>query len=264
MRTSEQCDKITTALSKFQAGNPVAVFDRTADTGKFKYSYASYTAVLESLKPLAEMGVSWTHFMETAATLDNGTPMMTITTRLSLGEQWIETSLTYPCPVAIQSLGSAITYLKRYQLSTLAGISSDSDTDGNDVEPPKPATKAKTPAKPASGKPDADKASTYDMAVAAVNGLDNASKRIQFLDRAMTRFADESLTESEFLDLSSRLVGATHELKELTNYFNEVTNRKDRGALAITDTTLSKITNMLSFRQRQLEALNGPGGPNAS
>lgn len=64
------------------------------------------------------------------------TKMLTITTMLAHGSgQWIATDLTLPAMMRdrfdAQSVGSAITYGRRYSLQAMLGVAADSDDDGN-------------------------------------------------------------------------------------------------------------------------------------
>jgi hypothetical protein len=58
-----------------------------------------------------------------------------LVTRLYCGEQWIEgeTKLALDTSTGrtpVQALGSAITYLRRYVLSSMVGVAPDDDDDG--------------------------------------------------------------------------------------------------------------------------------------
>jgi hypothetical protein len=62
--------------------------------------------------------------------------MLTITTILAHGSgQWISTDLTLPAMMRdrfdAQSVGSAITYARRYSLQAMLGVAADDDDDGN-------------------------------------------------------------------------------------------------------------------------------------
>lgn len=108
----------------------------------YGYKYTELDTVISSIKPiLAKHHIA---FMQSLTTLE-GRPA--ITTRLfNKDGEWIEDTITLP-PVemaktnAAQNLGAAITYMRRYALCSILGISSDEDTDAATVTPEKKESK---------------------------------------------------------------------------------------------------------------------------
>jgi hypothetical protein len=98
---------------------------RTADAGKYSYSYADLAAVLEVVRPtLAGHGLAVTQ----SATATAGA-VSVVTTIVHASGEW----LTFPSlelPVAghdPQALGSGITYARRYSLLAVLGIATEDD-----------------------------------------------------------------------------------------------------------------------------------------
>lgn len=125
MRTSEQLDKIAPALAAALPAVQNAVKD--AKNPHFRSTYATLAAVIDTTKPvLAEHGIT---VLQSPGWHEG---RATVTTRLlHASGQWIEG--TAETPVAKQDpqgVGSAITYLRRYGLAALAGITQEDD-DGN-------------------------------------------------------------------------------------------------------------------------------------
>ena len=145
MNSSESIAKLAEALAKAQA--QIEGAKKTADNPFYKSKYADLSEVWEACrKPLTANGLS---VVQTQAYLPEAPDMVVIDTRLlhSSGE-WIEGRLALkPVKADPQSIGSAITYARRYSLQSIVGIAPEDD-DGNaasHVQPQgkKPPEKAK-------------------------------------------------------------------------------------------------------------------------
>jgi hypothetical protein len=97
-------------------------------TQGYGYTYADLPKIFEVINPLLKKhGLGFTQLI-------NGTELVTIVFHVESGET-IESKTAIPQGVALkgmndfQVLGSAITYLRRYALSSILGIVSDKDTD---------------------------------------------------------------------------------------------------------------------------------------
>ena len=128
MKTSETIKEITTSMVNVQA--EIKGIAPNANNPFFKSSYITLDNILEIIRPILTKNQVW---LTQEATGD--TERITVTTRLtdSSGE-YIETDILRMKPQKAndpQQLGSCITYAKRYQLSSLLGISSEIDDDAN-------------------------------------------------------------------------------------------------------------------------------------
>jgi len=125
MITSDSIKAIAEALLTAQKEIKHAIED--SENSHYKQSYATINSVIEAIKkPLNNAGIV---FMQTPSLSNDG--KLHLTTRLlhSSGE-WIQD--TAVCPLQKndpQGLGSAITYLRRYSLSSIIGLYS-ADDDG--------------------------------------------------------------------------------------------------------------------------------------
>lgn len=127
MKKSESIGELAKALAKFQASVKQPLKD--ANNPFFKSKYVPLENVVESITESAgALGLS---FIQYPVNADNRVGVITILMHES-GE-WIETEPIYATPAKQdpQATGSAITYLKRYSLSAVFGITSDEDDDGN-------------------------------------------------------------------------------------------------------------------------------------
>ena len=125
MKTSESIGEISKALAKAQGTMQPAKFD--AKNPFFKSEYATLTSIMAACRPaLSENGIA---IVQGASVNEK---MLTVTTMLthSSGE-FISDDLTMAIiKTGPQDIGSAITYARRYSLSSMVGIVSDADDDG--------------------------------------------------------------------------------------------------------------------------------------
>ena len=117
------------SLASFQQEVPVI----HKDTQGYGYTYADLPAIFEIINPLLKK-----HNLGFTQPI-NGKIIKTTIFHIETGET-IESSIEIPEGVQLkgmneyQVLGSAITYLRRYALSSILGLVTDKDTDGNGVE----------------------------------------------------------------------------------------------------------------------------------
>lgn len=114
------------ALADFQQEVPVIL----KDTSGYGYKYADLPAIFEVINPLMKKyGMGFTQMV------DEGV-IVTQVFHCESGEM-ISSRTSIPQGVSLkgmndfQVLGSAITYIKRYALSSLLGLVTDKDTDAN-------------------------------------------------------------------------------------------------------------------------------------
>ncbi len=130
MKTSDQINDLAAALSKAQGELEHAKKD--SDNPFFKSKYADLASCLDVARgPLSANGLS---VVQTPSLLEGGYVRMT--TRLfHASGQWIEGELdALPKDSGPQSVGSVCSYLRRYMLSAMVGISAEDD-DGNAGQP---------------------------------------------------------------------------------------------------------------------------------
>src|SRR3954464_10151190 len=128
MEKNEQIKSLAAALSKFQSS--MGAITKDATNPFFKSKYASLSAIIEDTrKPLGDNGLSFAQF-------PSGEAELTTILMHSSGE-WMSSGFTVrPVDQKPQSLGSAITYARRYALCAILGLQVDDD-DGNEASKPK-------------------------------------------------------------------------------------------------------------------------------
>lgn len=243
MNTSETFGQIAGALAAAQAEMQNPVKDRVArvksDKADYTYNYADLSSVLDAVRPaLSKHGIALVQ--DPAVSGDQ----LSVTTRLihSSGE-WIENVLSTGIdPMAkIQTLGSGITYLRRYALQALVGVVAEEDDDGNQaqgnraqteqrrpaaVPAPAPAAKPATPA-PAAAKPAVAPATSsktpaavpptakerYDAACDAINERLGGQAGHELIMSIKNKHGGESATNEQKLmvivDLEKAVAGQT-------------------------------------------------------
>lgn len=116
------------ALAKAQLEFPAIRFDSEAQLGGGRrYRYASIAAILDAVRPtLNKHGI----LLSQEPSQTDG--VVSVTTKLMLGEQTISSTLSAPMSRGgFHELGSAITYLRRYGLSSMLGVAAEEDEDGH-------------------------------------------------------------------------------------------------------------------------------------
>lgn len=130
MNQSEQINELATALSKAQASIGPAIKD--SYNPFFKSKYADLSSVWAACKePLTKNGLA---VVQTMSAQEG--KMFLITTLTHSSGQWMSSTLPI-CPMKNdpQGLGSAITYLRRYSLASITGVTTDDD-DGQSASTP--------------------------------------------------------------------------------------------------------------------------------
>jgi len=128
MRKSESIKELAKALLKFQTNcNKIYKESTNPFYGK---KYASLSNILEAIRePLEQSGLSFAQFPDE-------TSLTTILMHGNSGE-WMEASYVIDSTKKDpQSIGSAITYARRYALGAILGLNIDVDDDGNAASTP--------------------------------------------------------------------------------------------------------------------------------
>jgi hypothetical protein len=151
LQSSDAVDGIISALAQAQLKFRPVSRDRVAKVSSaradYTYRYADLASVIASVRPaLNEQGIA----LVQSANVINGdrAVLLQVDTRfLHTSGQWIGSVLRLPLNDATpQTMGSLLTYLRRYGLSALAGVASEDDDDGEQAQKsaaPKRATATK-------------------------------------------------------------------------------------------------------------------------
>lgn len=127
MNKSESIGELAKALAQFQSEVVQPLKDKSNPF--FKSKYVPLENVVEAITNTApKLGLSFIQYP-----VANGEYTGIVTVLMHSSGEYIETEPVYAKPVKQdpQAVGSVITYLKRYSLSAVFGITSDEDDDGN-------------------------------------------------------------------------------------------------------------------------------------
>ena len=129
MKQSESITDLATALCLAQAQMGGAIKD--SNNPFFKSSYADLTSVIKVMKgPFAKHGLS---YVQLPITSEGGKGVGVVTMLMHNSGQWLQGEYLLPMDKATaQGAGSAITYARRYALSSLCGIP-QVDLDAEDI-----------------------------------------------------------------------------------------------------------------------------------
>ena len=154
MRDSENIKELLAALADAQAELPTMPKSSQA----YGYKYTDLDTIVQTIRPiLHKHGLAFT---QSVGGIDeylvDGEEHFSLTTRLfHKSGQYIEEAVKIPEITgaknnAAQLLGMGITYMRRYALCAMLGITSDEDVDANVPQgnAPKPQGNAQTPAAP--------------------------------------------------------------------------------------------------------------------
>lgn len=134
MNFSEQNAKISKALVQAWASvdtpkHNTKVQVKTKQGGSYTFEYTDLTGIFDALKQVyKEHGIM---VMQNAYTTENGHVAVETTLLHESGEFVKSEPLSFPADNNIQGFGGQATYLKRYSLSAMTGISTEKDDDGN-------------------------------------------------------------------------------------------------------------------------------------
>jgi len=135
---SESIKNIAAAQLKVQK----EIKDISKDSTGYGYNYTSFDKLVQYLRPLlTKHGIS---FVQMPVGDDKQVGLQTMYMHAESGE-WITNSIKSPIAESkgmntYQSIGSAITYFRRYSLSSFVGIASEEDIDASSKETKKPIT----------------------------------------------------------------------------------------------------------------------------
>ena len=149
MHTSESTANIYKAL--IEAAPEIRAIPKSKSG--YDYKYATLDSLIEMLRSVLPKHGLW--FVQSPTDCDDGITLRT--TIIHSSGEYVEDSITFSKtdltkgkPNDTQKIGAAITYFRRYVLSSLFGVAADEDTDGiSQVRQPQPQpAQAKTQTQP--------------------------------------------------------------------------------------------------------------------
>lgn len=167
MQVSAKCGGIFAAIAKAQLEMKHPSKDKVAkipsSKGSYEYRYADLPSVIDAIRALQKCGVA----VIQNPSLEGNTVLITTILGHQDGAdgQWIAGTLAMTVNDSRpQTIGSAVTYGRRYALQSLAGVAAEQDDDGGIASQPGQEQASKTQGNQGQDKKSADKpANTQDL-----------------------------------------------------------------------------------------------------
>jgi hypothetical protein len=211
MEMSAEIDKLAAALSKAQGTMKAAAKD--AVNPHFKSHYSTLASVWEAARsPLSGNGLSLSQGAHATDQLVSVTTLL-----MHTSGQWLRDTLTMVARDASpQSIGSAISYGRRYGLSAMVGVAPDDDDDGEAAQPQSNGQQRdySRPQSSGSAKPQAAVANAF-IDWKQQKQLIEAAKTAGWTDAALATFAKDNYGSwakvplSEFEKVMAAMQGGT-------------------------------------------------------
>lgn len=129
MTKSESIKSISVAIGGFQSELPVISLDRevsvkTKSGATYKFKYATIKHIMDKIRPLlTKYKLSFCQSLEADGSV--------VTILMHDSGEFITSTLLIKGEATPQGIGSAITYAKRYSITSMLGIIADDDDDAN-------------------------------------------------------------------------------------------------------------------------------------
>lgn len=160
MDKSESIKNIATALVKFQT--LVSKIKKGSNNPFFKSKYADLSDILDAIQqPLIESGLTVNQFPT------GKNELTTMLIHADSGEYMMTTYEMSPVKNDPQSVGSCITYQRRYAIGAVLSLNIDDDDDGNKASQPGTQQQSSSPEKPWLNETDKD---AWSKVVIALKG----------------------------------------------------------------------------------------------
>jgi len=132
MKRSETISALTEALAKAQGAFPAV--QKSGKNEHLRNQYSTLDDIIAAVrKPLAANGLS---FLQPLVSLEDGLLVLETVLMHQTGE-WVSSEVAVPSLSGnravneLQAFGSALTYMRRYTLTAMLGVTSEEDVDGN-------------------------------------------------------------------------------------------------------------------------------------
>jgi hypothetical protein len=133
---SDERDKVAPALVKAVEQMPNLTRGNTADAGTYSYKYADLADHLDAIRPILarhELAV-----LQPPSNTDSGAPVVSTIILHSSGQYLASTLSVKPTRPDPQSVGSAISYARRYALAATLSIATEDDDGASASRAPLP------------------------------------------------------------------------------------------------------------------------------
>lgn len=220
MITSPETNELLKAMIEAAPEISSITKSKVANGYKFSYKYATLDSLVDMLRNVLPKHGLW--FLQMPTRLDNRS---VLTTRVfHTSGQWLEDSIEMTDTELsgsandTQRVGASITYFRRYALSSIFGVATDEDVDGNldNAKQPQPQSKPAPQSKPPQQKQDPTPFIMKDLARRMESGETKESILKDYADILKT----DEVREVQKLSEKEKVIVATtiyKRAKEQTN-----------------------------------------------
>lgn len=142
MEFSQNITEIAPAMAKAWGETPTPKHNKevtvqTKQGGKYTFNYTTLAGIMDAIRePFKANGLFVIQDVKTERSENSSDTLLTIKTFIyhTSGEYLSGGELTVKAAYDMQGLGGQITYLKRYSLSSVLGLATEQDDDGNSPE----------------------------------------------------------------------------------------------------------------------------------
>ena len=217
--------------------------DFTSKKGRTKYDYVTIDDLIKSINAgIKDTGLSWQQEAKVETQGQSSSISVRTIVRHENGYEYVSPWVTFVSSNAPQSIGSAITYAKRYSLSATFGINSEADDDAQEAQNYQPHQQANRNQQP--NRSQQNNSPQQAPAPASTQG----SKKINSEQRETAEALVKTLADSKKKPLS-----------DIRSMFLTMF-----GASVYEDLNYTKANQLISILTKQLDKINREaGGQNA-
>lgn len=214
--------------------------DFTSKKGRTKYDYVTIDDLINSINHgIKGTGLSWQQEAKVETQGQSSSISVRTIVRHENGYEYVSPWVTFVSSIAPQSIGSAITYAKRYSLSATFGINSETDDDAQQAQDYQPHQQANRNQQPNRS----HQSNNRQQAPAPTQNLEKISSEQRETAEALIKTIAESKNQS---------------LESVRNMFLKMFN-----ASVYIDLSYTKANQLIEILTKQLEKINGKGDYNA-
>ena len=224
--------------------------DFTSKKGRTKYDYVTIDDLIKSINDgIKGTGLSWQQ--EAKVDTQGQSSIINIRTivRHENGYEYVSPSINFVSSNAPQSIGSAITYAKRYSLSATFGINSEADDDAQEAQNYQPHQQANRPQQSSRTRQNnynANRQISNNQQQAPDSAPAQSSEKISSEQRETAEALIKTIAESK-----------NQSLESVRNMFLKMFN-----ASVYIDLSYTKANQLIEILTKQLEKINGRGDTN--
>lgn len=218
--------------------------DFTSKKGRTKYDYVTIDDLINSINHgIKGTGLSWQQEAKVETQGQSSSISVRTIVRHENGYEYVSPWVTFVSSIAPQSIGSAITYAKRYSLSATFGINSETDDDAQQAQDYQSRQQAN---RPQQNNYNTNRQRSNNQQQASAPAPTQSSEKISSEQRETAEALIKTIAESK-----------NQSLESVRNMFLKMFN-----ASVYIDLSYTKANQLIEILTKQLEKINGKGDYN--